>query len=146
MQTEQFGRRLLGWTRRAALIFTRVAIGAGFLSAVADRFGVWGAAGSTNVAWGDFSHYLADTARILPFLPAHSIRTVGWVLTVAQAVLGTALIGGVQTRLAAALSGCLLLFLAVGMTTGTGVKSALDASVYTAAAAAFLLSVYPGGN
>ncbi|HVB39242.1 MAG TPA: hypothetical protein VND92_11915 [Vicinamibacterales bacterium] len=146
MQTEQFGRRMLGWTRRAVIIFTRIAIGAGFLSSVADRFGVWGAPGSTNVAWGDFSHYLAYLARIAPFVPAHAVRTMGWVVTVAEAVLGTALIGGVQTRLVAALSGCLLLFFAVGMTTGTGIKTTLDASIFTAAAAAFLLALYPGSN
>jgi hypothetical protein len=36
-------------------VFLRVAVGISFLSAVADRFGLWGAYGQANVAWGDCS-------------------------------------------------------------------------------------------
>ncbi|GEM33718.1 hypothetical protein NN3_47250 [Nocardia neocaledoniensis NBRC 108232] len=38
-------------TWAAATLFTRAALGAGFLSAVADRFGLWGDPGTSNVAW-----------------------------------------------------------------------------------------------
>lgn len=42
--------------KRMALLssmFLRLALGISFLSAVADRFGYWGAIGQRNVAWGD---------------------------------------------------------------------------------------------
>jgi hypothetical protein len=33
-------------------LFARFALGASFLSAVADRFGLWGPHGAKNVSWG----------------------------------------------------------------------------------------------
>ena len=47
-------------------------------------------------------------------------------------MLAAALIFGFHPRLAARLSGWLLLVFAVGMTAGTGVKSVLNASVFSA--------------
>ena len=35
-------------------VFLRFALGFSFLSAVADRFGLWGAFGEPRVAWGNF--------------------------------------------------------------------------------------------
>jgi hypothetical protein len=48
------------------------------------------------------------------------------------------------THVSAQLSGWLLLAFAVGMTTGAGVKSALNASVFSASAGAFLLAAADG--
>ena len=45
-------------------VFLRLALGVSFLSAVGDRFGFWGAFGQSHVAWGDFSHFIAYTARL----------------------------------------------------------------------------------
>ena len=42
-------------------VFLRCALGLGFLSAVADRFGLWGAFGQPNVEWGNFSRFLEYT-------------------------------------------------------------------------------------
>jgi hypothetical protein len=42
-------------------VFLRIALGISFLSAVADRFGLWGAYGQPNVAWGEFSRFVAYT-------------------------------------------------------------------------------------
>ena len=41
-----------------ATLLLRIGIGVGFLSAVADRFGLWGAFGQPNVDWGNFSRFL----------------------------------------------------------------------------------------
>jgi hypothetical protein len=41
-----------------ANLLLRVGLGVGFLSAVADRFGLWGAFGQPNVEWGNFSRFL----------------------------------------------------------------------------------------
>ena len=37
---------------RFSSVFLRQALGTAFLSAVADRFGLWGADGQPNVSWG----------------------------------------------------------------------------------------------
>jgi hypothetical protein len=58
-------------------------------------------------------------------------------------VLGLWLLVGWQLRRAALLSGWLLLAFAAGMTAGPGVKTAFNASVFAAAAAAFLLATLP---
>src|SRR5437016_11159934 len=42
-------------------LFARFALGASFLSAVADRFGLWGPHGAKNVSWGDFAHFVEYT-------------------------------------------------------------------------------------
>jgi hypothetical protein len=49
---------------RFARIALRVALAAGFLSAVADRFGLWGLPDTPGVARGDWSHFLVYTAKL----------------------------------------------------------------------------------
>jgi thiosulfate dehydrogenase (quinone) large subunit len=123
-----------------ATIFLRLALAAGFLAAVSDRFGLWGPPGTTNVAWGDFGHFLAYAAKLNPELPVSWIPTVGWTVTFAETMFAIALLFGFRTRTFALLSGIILLAFASGMTIGTGVKSALNASVFPASAGAFLLA------
>jgi uncharacterized membrane protein YphA (DoxX/SURF4 family) len=130
-------------TASVVALFARFALGAGFLSAVADRFGVWGAPGATNVAWGDFAHFQAYAAKLNPFLPAGMIPALAWVITAAEVVTGVALIAGFRVRAAAILSAVLLLGFSIGMAIGTGPKTALDASVPAAAAAALMLACWP---
>ena len=54
----------------AAPVAMRMALAAGFLSAVADRFGLWGPIGTPGVSWGGFAKFLDYTATLLrePFL------------------------------------------------------------------------------
>jgi hypothetical protein len=40
-------------------VFLRIALGISFFCAVADRFGLWGAYGQPNVAWGDLSRFVS---------------------------------------------------------------------------------------
>jgi uncharacterized membrane protein YphA (DoxX/SURF4 family) len=121
-------------------VFLRLALAAGFLTAVTDRFGLWGPPGAPNVAWGDFGHFLAYTATLNPHLPAAVIPALGWFVTAAEVGLGVALAVGFRIREAAFLAGVLLLLFALGMAIGTGVKSPLNASVLSASAGAFLLA------
>ena len=120
--------------------FLRAALAAGFFSAVADRFGLWGAPGSQHAAWGNMAHFFRYVAILNPWFPAALIPTVGWLATFAEIALGLLLLIGFQTRWAARLSGLLLLAFAFGMTAGTNIKSAFDASVFAASAGAFLLA------
>jgi hypothetical protein len=52
------------------------------------------------------------------------------------------LIAGFKTQAVSVLSGLLLLLFAMGMVTGLGIKRPLDYSVFSAAAAAFLLAFW----
>lgn len=121
-------------------LFTRLALSAAFLAAVADRFGLWGGPGSRYASWGDFSHFVAYTAKVTAFLPSKLVPALAWAATIAETVLGIGLLVGKGTRWFAWGSGLLLLVFAVSMTISTGVKSALAYSVYSAAAAAFWLA------
>jgi uncharacterized membrane protein YphA (DoxX/SURF4 family) len=127
--------------RRVVPFCLRLALGVAFLSAVADRFGIWGPPGGHNVAWGDFVHFTQYTAKVNPWAPSPLVPVLGWTATAAETILGVALLAGVQTRMAGLASGVLLSLFAVGMTIGTGVKTAFDASVFSAAAAGFALAV-----
>jgi uncharacterized membrane protein YphA (DoxX/SURF4 family) len=131
---------------KVATLYLRLALAVGFLAAVADRFGLWGPSGARNVAWGDFTHFLEYAAQLNPYLPTAWIPIVGWTVTLAETVCGIALLLGFHTRAFALLSGLLLLAFALGMTIGTGVKSAINFSVFSASGGAFLLgtvSQYP---
>jgi len=131
--------RMLG----AATIFARFALGTAFLSAVADRFGLWGPPGAPHVAWGRFDVFLAYTGRITPFAPPALTPALAWTATLFEVVFGLALLLGIATRAAAAGSAVLLAAFALGMTSGTGVKTAFDASVFSASSAALLLACAP---
>ena len=129
-----------GRIRDYATLFLRIALAAAFLTSVTDRLGMWGSYGTTNVAWGDMTHFTAYTAKLNPWFPNGFIPVVAWFVTAAETILSVTLFFGFQTRIAAQLSGWLLLAFAVGMTAGTGIKSALNASVFSASAGAFLLA------
>src|SRR5262249_41481257 len=131
---------LFTWLAKYDTIYLRLALAAGFLAGVTDRFGLWGPPGTKNVAWGDFDHFLAYTGTLNPELPAAWIPALGWLVTLAAIALGLALLIGFHAREAAFLSGFLLLAFAVGMIIGTGVKSPLNASVFAASAGALVLA------
>lgn len=119
-------------------LFLRLAIGIGFLSAVADRFGLWPAEIS---AWGNWENFLAYTAVLNPFIPKMLIPSFGIIATSAELLFGLFLIIGFKTELIAKLSGALMLIFALAITFSTGIKGAFDYSVFAASAAAFALSI-----
>lgn len=109
------------------------------MSAVASRLGVWGEhAGHPQEAFAAFGAYVRE---LNPWLPAGLVRPVSAAVTACEASLGLVLLGGVWTRRSALAAAGLLMIFAAAMTAFTGVKSALDYSVWTAAAGAFLLAV-----
>jgi uncharacterized membrane protein YphA (DoxX/SURF4 family) len=123
-------------------VFLRIALGISFLSAVADRFGLWGTYGQPNVAWGDFSRFVDYTGKLNWFAPTAVIPALAWAATFAEMSLGLALVLGCFTRVAALLSGLMLLVFALTMTFALGVKAPLDFSVFSASAGAFVLAAY----
>jgi uncharacterized membrane protein YphA (DoxX/SURF4 family) len=121
-------------------VFLRLALGISFLSAVADRFGAWGAYGQPNVAWGNYARFVAYTAKLNWFLPAATIPALAIISTAAEILFGLLLVLGWKTRTIALLSGVLLTTFALAMTMALGVKAPLDSSVFSAAGGALLLA------
>ena|SRR6516165_5635733 len=135
-----------GWWERlgsVGSIFVRFAVGLSFLSAVADRFGWWGAAGQPNVAWGEFDKFVAYTGTLNWFLPHAMIPPLAVIATCTEIVLGLLLLVGWQTRLAALCSALLLVAFGLTMTLALGIKAPLNFSVFSAAAGSLLLAACP---
>ena len=124
-------------------VFLRLALSLSYLSAVADRFGWWGAFGQPNVAWGDFARFVDYTAKLNWFLPQAAIPPLAVLVTVAETLFGVLLLVGWQTRIAALASGILLTIFAVVMTLALGIKSPLNLSVFSAAGGSLLLAACP---
>jgi len=123
-----------------ATLLLRVGLGVGFLSAVADRLGLWGAFGQPNVEWGNFSRFLKYTHTLNWYLPAGMILPLGIIATGAEILFGLLLVVGWRTRVAALLSGLLLLTFGVSMTLALGIKAPLNFAVLTGIGGALLLA------
>ncbi|MEW7292283.1 DoxX family protein [Aquimarina sp. 2304DJ70-9] len=119
-------------------LFLRVSIAFGFLSAVGDRFGFWP---KENSAWGNWDNFLEYTKILNPWAPDNFVNVLGSIATLTEVILALLLLIGFKTSLVAKLSGYLLLIFALTMTFTIGIKAPLDYSVFSAAAAAFGLSL-----
>jgi len=127
---------------RWVMRYARIALGAAFLSGIADRFGLWG----KTIGYGDFAHFVQYTAKVNSFMPAFTIPFLAWAATVAELVLGIALISGVWLRWVALGSALLLVLFGTAMAISFGLKSPLDYSVFSASAAALLLALHSPGS
>jgi uncharacterized membrane protein YphA (DoxX/SURF4 family) len=123
-----------------AALLLRIGIGVGFLSAVADRFGLWGPFGQPNVEWGNFSRFLEYTHTLNWYLPAGMIPLLGGIATGAEILFGLLILVGWHTRVAALLSALLLLTFGVAMTLALGIKAPLNFAVLTGVGGALLLA------
>jgi putative oxidoreductase len=121
---------------RAAMLYARFALGAAFLSAVADRFGLWGKYGG----WGNFANFTQYTGQVNSFMPAFTIPFLAWAATAAELSLGVALIIGFRPRSVALGAATLLFLFGTAMAISFGIKSPLDYSVFSASAGALLLA------
>jgi uncharacterized membrane protein YphA (DoxX/SURF4 family) len=112
------------WTGLAKFssVFLRLALGISFLSAVADRFGLWGVYGQPNVSWGNYARFVDYTAKLNWFLAAAMIPALAVIATAVETLFGLLLVLGWKTRITALLSGVLLTTFAVTMTMALGVK------------------------
>jgi uncharacterized membrane protein YphA (DoxX/SURF4 family) len=98
------------------------------------------------VAWGNWSNFVAYTAQLNFFLPRSIVPALAVIVTIAELSLGVLLIAGVWPRAVGALSGGLLCLFALAMSVALSVKAPLDYSVFSASAAALMLSVIPLGG
>ena len=117
-------------------IYLRLGVGLGFLSAVADRFGLW----ATEIsAWGNWASFIESTGALNPWLPGSMIPAVAVLATTCELVFGVCILIGFKTELFAKLAGWLLLVFALAIAFSSGIKGALDYSVFAASGAAFAL-------
>jgi len=124
---------------RFAILYLRWSLGLTFLSACADRFGIWGPPGSKYAVWGDWAHFVAYSATLNWYLPASLQSPIAWIATIAEISLGFALIIGLYLRQTAYISAVVLALFALAMTFSVGIKAPLNSSVFGDAGAAWLL-------
>jgi putative oxidoreductase len=122
-----------------AILYLRLALGASFLSGIADRFGLYR---GRNVGYGNFAGFMHYTAKVNSFMPAFTIPFLAWAATAAEFSLGLALVLGIWLRWAALGSSLLLILFGTAMAISFGIKSPLDYSVFSASAGALLLALY----
>jgi putative oxidoreductase len=124
---------------RLGIFCARMALGASFLSGIADRFGLYS---GRNVGYGNFAGFVQYTAKVNSFMSASTIPFLAWAATAAEFSLGIALVLGVWLRWAALGGALLLILFGTAMAISFGIKSPLDYSVFSASAAALLISLY----
>lgn len=129
---------LFTWEKWAVL-YARIALGAAFLSGIADRFGLWR---GRNVGYGNFDGFVRYTAKVNAFMPASTIPFLAWAATIAELVLGLLLVIGLWPRWTGLASAALLMLFGVAMAISFGLKSPMDYSVFSASGAAILLALY----
>jgi putative oxidoreductase len=117
-----------------AAFLLRIALGAGFMSAVSSRLGLLG---SYSSGWESF---LAYAEKVNSFAPKNCIATIAITATIAESVLAVLLLVGYQTRFALVGAAILTLLFALAMTYSFGVKDPLDYSVFAFSMGAFLLA------
>jgi uncharacterized membrane protein YphA (DoxX/SURF4 family) len=105
--------QLTGNRTAIVCLFARFALGASFLSAVADRFGLWGPYGAKGVSWGVFARFVEYTGAVTSRFPGSFTTSFAWASTVAETLFGILLIAGFKIQIVSVLSGLLLLSFAM---------------------------------
>ena len=123
------------YKKEFACLFLRLALGLGFLSAVASRLSFWGKASS---GWTGFVDY---TAQVNSFLPKNMIPPIAVVSTVLETSLGLMLILGIKIKYAAYGAAVLSLIFSLAMAYSFGIKEPLDYSVFAFSAGSYLLGI-----
>lgn len=111
-------------------LILRLALGLGFLLPVMDRFGILGAPGSPDVAWGNWENFAGYTNSLMPFLSKSMASVMGSLATAAEIIFGIFLILGFKTRQVALGSALLTAFFAIFMITSSGLYAPFKYPVF----------------
>jgi uncharacterized membrane protein YphA (DoxX/SURF4 family) len=122
-----------------AQLFTRVALGFGFLLPVFDRLGFLGGPGSGKAAWGDWSHFVTYTHQLMPFTNLSTANMAGVIATIAECVLGICLIIGYLVRWMGLGAAIITLTFAVFMIISLGIAAPFKYPVFVFTGAGLLL-------
>jgi uncharacterized membrane protein YphA (DoxX/SURF4 family) len=117
-----------------AVFLLRMALSAGFLSAVLSRLGYWGIYSS------NWSKFLAYAEEVNSFAPKNIVPAIAVTVTILETLLALLLLFGYKTRIVALGASLLTFLFAIAMTYSFGLKDALDYSVFVFSMAALLLS------
>ncbi|KAF2507400.1 DoxX family protein [Flavobacterium foetidum] len=121
-------------------LILRIVLAITMLSAVADRFGLWGPPNSNGVVWGNWENFVAYTQTLNSFANQATAEVLGGIATFLEILFALLLIFGFKTRIAALGTTFLMLTFAFAMAISVSVKAPFDYSVLTSAAAALLLA------
>ncbi|WP_396929214.1 hypothetical protein [Mycolicibacterium sp.] len=124
---------------RIVRIALRLSLAAGFLSAVADRFGWWAPFGQGS--WGNMGAFAEFTHQLVPFASGWLLTVIVWGATVTESSLGVLLLTGWRPKFVGAASCVVLIVFGTAMAVSLGMESPLSYSVFTAASAAAAYAV-----
>jgi uncharacterized membrane protein YphA (DoxX/SURF4 family) len=119
---------------RIVRIALRLSLAAGFLSAVADRFGWWEPFGQGT--WGSMGPFADYVHQLVPFASGWLLTVIAWAATVTESALGVLLLTGWQPKLVGAGTCLVLIIFGTAMAVSVGMESPLSYSVFSAASAA----------
>jgi uncharacterized membrane protein YphA (DoxX/SURF4 family) len=119
---------------RVVRIALRLSLAAGFLSAVADRFGGWKPFGQGS--WGSMGRFADYTHQLVPFASGWFLTVIVWTATVTETALAVLLLTGWRPKLAGAATCLVLIIFGTAMAVSLGIESPLSYSVFSAASAA----------
>ncbi|NYH93348.1 MauE/DoxX family redox-associated membrane protein [Actinopolymorpha rutila] len=99
-------------------------VGLELVGAVGDRFGAFGRPGSPAVSWGDWSHFQAEAAQLVPW--DRLVVPAAVAATVAEVVLGVLLVVGPWQRWTGKATAGLFVIYLLAMIPGMGSASILE--------------------
>jgi len=126
-----------------AQLFTRIALGLGFLLPVFDRLGFMGAPDSGQVAWGDWSHFVDYTHSLMPFTNLYIANIAALGATIAECVLGVCLIVGYKVKWMGLGAAIITMTFAVFMMATSGIGAPFKYPVFVFTGAGLLLFTHP---
>lgn len=135
-------KRILEKDKTAVFNFLRITLIVGFLSAVADRFGIWGAPGKYGIAWGDWSSFVEYTQQLAPWSPEGLTPILAVIATALEVVFALCLAFGWKMKFAGYGAGILVLIFALSMSFSGGMGvflATFGMSLYSFSAGAFYL-------
>lgn len=124
---------------RVVRVALRVSLAAGFLSAVADRFGWWQPFGQGS--WGGMGPFADYAHQLVPFASGWLLTVIVWASTATEATLGVLLLTGWRPKLVGAATCLVLITFGTAMAVSLGMESPLSYSVFSAASAAAAYAV-----
>ena len=126
-----------------AQLLLRLALGFGFILPVLDRMGYFGNPGDSNVAWGDWSNFIAYTNQLMPYIDLSTAFYFGLTATVLELLFGISLISGYKVKYIALGSFVLTLIFALSMMFFIHFRAPFNFSVFVVSFSSLLLSTLP---
>lgn len=120
-------------------LILRLALGAGFILPVMDRFGLLGPPGS-GAAWGDWKHFVDYTQTLVPFTSRSFAEVMSLLATIAELLFGICLIIGFRIKEAALGAAILTLVFGLSMAIFVGIGAPFSYPVFVFTGAALVLS------